>query len=733
MGYRDAAGKPRGFIVEALDAAAARAGYTLDWRIIGNSITNNEALRRGDLDVIIGFSTEERRREFFMTEPWWSSEMVAVFPAALPIRDESGLNGKRLAIPGGAAAEIARYYPGGIPVPANSALEAVEAACTGKAEAALFANMFLRQLLSAPRPVCPGTPLRTIDSSFRLDYVLATLPSRSTYARKLKDALDQITSDGELASIAARNPPVSTPHATRLAEMLRARYDRRIWTIGMSAAGFIILLGVAFLARQTLSRRRLEESEARFRALFEAAPESVLAIDSSGIIVFANRASREMFARDVVGTPAVDLLVPQHRDAFSQPGPVEITAVRDGVEFPAEVVASPVETRDQLTLLLIADISARVALQRQLLQSQKLESVGQLAGGVAHDFNNLLTVISGYASMSLEQIDPEHFLYEPLEEIAQAADRAAALTRQLLAFSRRQAAAPKLLSLRDLLHNLEKMLRRLIGENIQLTIDVEDTAVIRADPGQIEQVVMNLVVNARDAMPAGGAISIRAGMSEDGVLLTVADTGTGMTPEVEARIFEPFFTTKELGKGTGLGLSTVYGIVKQAGGEIFVETAVGRGTTFKLVFPAAEGSPDASLSSGARPGSHGHETILVAEDELGVRRFVKDVLARNGYTVLEAGNGSEALDLAARHSGRIHLLITDLVMPEMGGVDLAARMSQSDPRPAVLFMSGYSDRPLAAEARGALIEKPFTPAALLDRVREVLGRHSAASPPPNSL
>ncbi|HEX6984792.1 MAG TPA: ATP-binding protein, partial [Planctomycetaceae bacterium] len=231
----------------------------------------------------------------------------------------------------------------------------------------------------------------------------------------------------------------------------------------------------------------------------------------------------------------------------------------------------------------------------------------------------------------------------------------------------------------------------------------------------------------RDAMPDGGSIVIRGRMSEDHVLLTVADTGTGMSPEVEARIFEPFFTTKEQGKGTGLGLSTVYGIVKQAGGEIFVETAVGRGTTFKLVFPAAEGAPDAALPAVARSGSHGHETILVAEDETGVRHFVKDVLGRNGYTVLEAVNGREALDLAARHSGRIHLLITDLVMPEMGGIDLADRMGQLDPSPAVLFMSGYSDRPLAAGARGALIEKPFTPAALLDRVRQVLGT------PPRSL
>ena len=733
MGYRDASGKPRGFMVEAIEEAARRSGYVIDWRVVGDSVANNAALRRGDIDVITGFNTEDRRREFFVTEPWWSSEVVAVVLPDGPIRSESDLAGRRLAIPGGAADDMARHYPGSLPVPARSAVSAVEAVCSGAADGAIFAGMFLRELLARP-PACNGAGLRTFDSDVRIEYVLISRRDNLRPARSLKDALDQITADGTLASMAALHPPVSTPHATRLADMLRTRYERHIWLIGMNAAGALILIAVVFIVRQSRARRRLQESEARFRALFDAAPESVFAIDPSGAVVFANRASIEMFGRAVVGTAAADLVPPQHREAFRDRGPAEIAALRDGAEFPAEIRACPVDTRDQLTLVFLTDISARVALQRQLLQSQKLESVGQLAGGVAHDFNNLLTVISGYAAMSLEQVGPGHYLHEPLEEIAHAADRAAALTRQLLAFSRRQAAAPKLLSLHDLLLNLEKMLRRLIGEHIELTIDVDDIASIRADPGQIEQVVVNLVVNARDAMPSGGSIAIRARMSGERVDLSVSDTGTGMPPEVEARIFEPFFTTKEQGKGTGLGLSTVYGIVKQASGDILVETEVGRGTTFKVVFPAAEGLPDAPSARGTRAGSPGHETILVAEDELGVRRFVRDVLAGSGYTVLEAANGREAFDIAARHPGRIHLLITDLIMPEMGGVDLAARMRSLNPAPAVLFMSGYNDRPLAAESRDDLIEKPFTPTALLDRVERALARHAgnpAGMPPPS--
>jgi PAS domain S-box-containing protein len=735
MGYYDTGGKPQGFIVEVMEAAAARAKYRVEWRVIGNLAENNEALRRGEIDIVPGFDTIERRQEFFVTEPWWASELIAIFPEASPIRLESDLAGRRLAVPGGAASDIAQNYGGSLAVSLVSAVEAVDATCSGKADAAIIAAMFLRQLLLTPPPACKNISLRTLDSNIRLDYVLTARQAVAREVSRLKDALDAITADGTLAAIASRHPPVSTPHAMRMAEVLRSRYERQLWIIGMNGAGALILIGVVFMVRQIRARRRLEESEARFRALFDAAPQTVVAIDSGGVIVFANRASREMFGRDLVRTPATDLVPERFRSSFGQQdAPVEIAALReDGTEFPAELRASAADTREGLSLAFITDISARVALQRQLLQSQKLESVGQLAGGVAHDFNNLLTVISGYASMALDQVTPHSYLREPLEEIAHAAERATGLTRQLLAFSRRQAATPKVLALGELLHNLEKMLRRLIGEHIELSISVDEIPPILADPGQVEQVVVNLVVNARDAMPQGGRVQIRGTARGERVVLSVADTGAGMPPEVEARIFEPFFTTKEQGKGTGLGLSTVYGIVKQAGGEVMVDTAVGRGTTFHVVLPAAEGLPDAPERLAARAGAQGHETILLAEDEPGVRRFVKEVLAASGYTVLEARNGREALEVASRYTGPIHLLVTDLVMPEMGGIDLAEHMKRINGGAAVLFMSGYSDRPLAADARGALIEKPFTPAAFLDRVREVLTRPPAAPPPPLSI
>jgi CheY-like chemotaxis protein/two-component sensor histidine kinase len=368
--------------------------------------------------------------------------------------------------------------------------------------------------------------------------------------------------------------------------------------------------------------------------------------------------------------------------------------------------------------------------------------VGQLAGGVAHDFNNLLTVVRGYAQMALDGMGPRDALREPLDEIASAAERASALTRQLMMFSRRQTGSPRILPLNDLLRNLEKMLRRLIGEDIELILALDpDAGAVRADPVHIEQVVLNLAVNARDAMPEGGKLVIEtsalhadAGYAGDHLdvppgdyaALRVSDTGCGMTPEVRAHIFEPFYTTKEQGKGTGLGLSTVYGIVKQMGGSIFVYSETGRGTAFRVLFPAAKAPRRPETRAAEIPAAlSGSETILLAEDEAGVRRFVRDVLRSQGYRVLEAVNGKNALEIAASATGPIHLLITDLVMPEMGGPDLARRFSELYPAAPVVIMSGYGDRVLAQGLVQALIEKPFAPSTLLSRVREALDKQLA--------
>jgi PAS domain S-box-containing protein len=380
--------------------------------------------------------------------------------------------------------------------------------------------------------------------------------------------------------------------------------------------------------------------------------------------------------------------------------------------------------------------------EAQLRQSQKMEAVGRLAGGVAHDFNNLLTVIRGYSELILSRLAPGDPSQREMEEVKKAADRAAGLTGQLLAFSRRQFIATKVVDLNAVVMNMDGMLRRLLGEDIiELCADLEEQlGSIKADPGQIEQVIMNLAVNARDAMPTGGRLTIETRnvmigkgprretmMLEEGpyVLLAVKDTGHGMSEETQSHLFEPFFTTKDKGKGTGLGLSTVYGIVKQSGGAIGVESKPGHGTTFKIFFPRVdEAAKGFQVAGGAAGRAHGRETILLVEDEPAVRGLVHEALRLNGYNVLVARHGIEALLTGAKHMGPIHLLLTDVVMPQMSGPEVAEKLTVVRPEIKVLYMSGYPDHPVFSQGGvkrdTAFLQKPFTPNVLTQKVREVL-------------
>ncbi len=394
------------------------------------------------------------------------------------------------------------------------------------------------------------------------------------------------------------------------------------------------------------------------------------------------------------------------------------------------------------------DITARKHAETERQHAQQLLAIGQLAGGVAHDFNNLLTAISGYASLLLTGLVPDDPRRGDVGGIQEAAARAAALTQQLLAFGRKQAMQPVVLDLREVLDDTGRLLGRLIGEHIDLSIVAGPLlGAVVADRGQLSQVLVNLALNARDAMPEGGRLTIEARdtpLTEEYadshlavtpgpyVMIAVSDTGRGMTPEVQARIFEPFFTTKPRGKGTGLGLSTVFGIVKQLGGHIFVYSEPGHGSTFKVYFPRAEGASGADLA--AEPPdlwAGGTETILVVEDDGAIRALVRKVLETAGYTVIDAGAPREALDLARQHDGPIQLLLTDVILPELTGRELADRLVRDRPDLAVLFMSGYADDAIVHQGRldpdTAFLQKPFTPEALLRRVREVLGRGGAGA------
>jgi len=418
---------------------------------------------------------------------------------------------------------------------------------------------------------------------------------------------------------------------------------------------------------------------------------------------------------------------------------------KDGTLYEEEAVISPVRDGSGEVINYVAvkhDVTKERRVEEQLRQAQKMEAVGRLAGGIAHDFNNLLTAIAGYSDLLLLNLPEGEAAHREVLEIRKASDRAAALTRQLLAFSRQQVLQPKVLDLNQVVTNMEKMLHRLIGEDVELiTTLASDLGHVKADPGQIEQVIVNLAVNSRDAMPNGGKLILetmnveldehyaaRHEPAKPGsyVMLAVTDSGCGMDEATKARLFEPFFTTKEVGKGTGLGLATVYGIVKQSGGYIWAYSEVGHGTTFKVYLPREDmvaepvEKEDTPLYS-----SEGEETVLVVEDEPMVRDLVRAILSRQGYEVLEAGRGAEALEVSERHQGPIHLLITDVVMPGMTGPELARRLTAHRPATKVLFMSGYTDDAIlhhgVLEPGTEFLEKPFTAGALGGKVRNMLG------------
>jgi len=520
------------------------------------------------------------------------------------------------------------------------------------------------------------------------------------------------------------------------------------------------------LAREELARTQAH-AEARFRELLEAAPDAVLEMDRQDVILLFNAAAERLFGYDGPELSHLTmecLLAERSREAYrrlrvtclSRPvgasaGPEELIARRkDGREFHAEVHLSPVQTEDggRITCIL-RDVTERKHLEEQLRQSQKMEALGRLAGGVAHDFNNLLTIIGGYAQMLLGSVKAKDPARRDLDSIVEAANRASALTRQLLAFSRRQVMQPKVLDLNRLIARMHRMLRPLIGEDIALELALQkNVGRIKADPGQIEQVLMNLVLNARDAMPRGGRIRISTGLSqrsEDAdpapeslppgryLTLEVGDTGEGMDEGTLSHIYEPFFTTKARGKGTGLGLSTVYGIVQQNGGEIQVSSQPGRGSTFRIYLPVFQAAArERAQPPPPRGTARGVETILLVEDEAGVRQLAQEMLRQQGYAVHEAEGGSQALQLFQQHATSIDLLLTDVVMPQMSGRELAEHLLAARPDLKVLYMSGYTNDVIARhgllDSATALLQKPFTQESLGRKVRAVLDREEQPCP-----
>ena len=539
-----------------------------------------------------------------------------------------------------------------------------------------------------------------------------------------------------------------------------------------------LLAGIAIDVSQSQRvESALRESETRYRSLVDLAGSVIVVLDPDGRVAEFNREAESFFGMaraQAIGRQYLDACVPEAARAVMSADLARVRAGEAVREREVTFVAADgtrrsmvwngsrlLDTAGRLSGVLLTgqDLSDLRRLEAQLLLSQRMEGIGRLAGGIAHDFNNLLTAILGHAEMARDDVGPGEEALGNLAEITRAAQRAADLTRQLLAFARRQIIEPRNTDLNALVLNVDRMLRRLLGEDVELvTVPSPNLWRVRIDPGQFEQVLVNLAVNARDALPDGGTLLVETRnvyLDSDfarhhatvipgpHVMLAVTDTGTGMDGEVLSHIFEPFFTTKEVGKGTGLGLATCYGIVKQNKGSIWVYSEPGHGTTFRIYLPRADGAApqaDEQEPQQAQTDSRGSETVLLAEDEALVRNLAADALRRQGYQVLVAATGSDALELAVQSQSPIDVLVTDVVMPQMGGPELARRLLHAQPSLKVLFISGYTDNALVHQGvlqpGMTLLQKPFTPGQLTRRVRELLdadrsapGADAPAQPP----
>jgi len=513
------------------------------------------------------------------------------------------------------------------------------------------------------------------------------------------------------------------------------------------------------ITRRKESEEALRLGEERFRAILDSMVDGVIVLDKEGGVTLFNPAAERIFQRpaeQVLAKSVQELFTPDDRPKYDEylarhlgqnpPKVIEVNALRgDHNPLPIDLAVSEIVRGGvRMLIVIVRDISERKSLEEQYRQAQKMEAIGRLAGGIAHDFNNLMQAILGYSNLLDRRLPPGDPNHETVEQIQKSLAHASSLTRQLLAFSRKQVLKPKLPVLNRVVAEMTHLLQRVLGETIQLKLTLGEPAdCIQADPGQMEQLILNLAINARDAMPQGGVLSIEtshvifteaksfsSGYLPPGsyALLNIADNGTGMTLEVQAHLFEPFFTTKETGKGTGLGLCNVYGVVKQSDGEIAVTTSVGRGTTFHIYLPCFEGPLGEEESTHLLPArGGGHETVLLVEDEELVRVMLVEVLKSGGYAVLDARHGADALALGEQYQEPIDLLVTDVTMPGFSGLELARLLGEKRPAMRVLFISGYTDQEAAQWGKLnqpiQFLQKPFHPDAFMAKVRQILDHH----------
>ena len=762
----DGNGEPDGFAIEILEAVAARRGLRIEYQVEDNFHLAVQALRDGDVDLVPNMGIlDERAREFLLTSP------TETFAVSLFVRSESldiptrgDLLGRRLAVVrGNVAAHLVKreeatllgFRPDQLK---TKVFEDVRSALfellAGEVDGLIYPEPVIRKLAADAgldhRIRRIGEPL------FEVKRGIAVRRDRPELFQEIQAGLDELLSTPAYQQIYTKWYANEPPFWSSSLVLALVGLVTSVTAIGFALVHYRSTVDANSKLRiEVAERGRAEaaarESESKCKAVMEQAGDAIFVADDAGRIVDANEIACELCGLSrsaLIGKHGAEIFAPDDLEAR----PLHLEDVKagkrvvlerklrrdDGTLVPVEVNAKKVwEGRH---VVIVRDLTERKNVEERFRRIEKTQAVGRLAGGIAHDFNNLLTAINGFSEVVLSKLPVESPLRQDVEQVSKAGQRAALLTGQLLAFSRQQVRQARVLDPNAVVADMDAMLQRLIGEKVELlTILGSEMGRVEVDPGHLEQVILNLVLNARDAMPAGGRLEIETRNVELGddfvasrpglmpgrhVLLEVRDDGTGMDDATRERIFEPFFTTKPDGKGTGLGLSTVYGIIEQNGGYTEVESAPSTGTTFRIYLPsrgAAEEPNDEPAAS--TPG--GSETILIVEDEVAVRRYLVRILGELGYRLVEASCGVEALERFGLYDGApVRLLITDVVMPNMGGEELADRLLEQAPELKVLFMSGYTGRDVEAldrfERDTAFLQKPFLPHVVAQRVRELL-------------
>lgn len=756
--YGTASGRPAGFVVEVFDRAAEPEGVRLEWVYDAGSAA--AAVRAGRVRLWpVNPKPDADAADLFQSEPWWRAELQVVVREASAAYSPDDLRHLSLGFQNYPTPESAaeRYLSGATLKRYPSPFESLEAFCRGEVDGVLI-SYFRAQNLLLDRPAkCRDIALRLIaipGASTGLS-ILSRMEDRGLVLRLCR-RIDELARDGTLADLVASYPSAASGITLHLADLQRVHLERRVLQYAFVAISIILLLSGLLWGRMTkdLSRRRRAERLLNLQnQALEQATDGIAIIGMNGRFGYANAAFSAMHGYDdgeLVGKHFAILHGPEAREtemaswvaAIVNKGghDGQIRQVRkDGTTFPLRISASLLrdESGSPAGVIVVGhDITLESRLEEQLRQAQRMEAVGRLAGGVAHDFNNYLTVILGYSELALGKSVSEATMRSSLLEIKTAGERAAELTRQLLAFGRRQMIRPMVIDFNGVVRDTENMLRRLLVSEVKVVTDLDPSlGPIKADATQLQQVLLNLAVNAQHAMPEGGILTISTrnwDQTEDTVELaagkysriSVSDTGSGMTPEVAEHIFEPFFTTKEQGHGSGLGLAIVYGIVKQGQGHVSVETALGEGSTFHIFWPQVEeplGRGDTAVS---QPAATGSGTVLVVDDQPDVRMLAARILRAYGYRVLEAGNYDQAEAVAAHE--RLDLLLTDVVLPGPNGRQVAGRLREIQPHLRVVYMSGYNEDIIAR--RGVLdegvsvIQKPFKPEVLASRVGDALAQ-----------